>query len=263
MNIVVCAKVVVDPLLPSTDLMIDPVRSRVIAREGGQQVVNGFDEQALEAALRLKDDIPGTLITVLSVGEQVPWEVLRKLMALDVDNALVVNGPAGDSHDSRAIAAVLAAAVRRMGEVDLVICGRQASDWDNAQVPIHLARNLGWPCLTFASAIKAVGAKVQVRRVLLDGWQEMSAKPPAVVTVTSELGEPRYPTMKGRMAAMKRQPDVWLASDLGNDFAEATELVEVKMAQRSRESNCQFIDGGSGQSQGEQLAAVLVSSGLI
>lgn len=263
MHIVVCAKIVVDPLLPTTDLMIDPHRSRVVAREGGQRVVNGFDEQALEAALRLKDEIPGTTITVLSAGEHVPWEVLRKLMALEVDNAVVVDGPSGDSHDPRATAAILAAALARLEQVDLAICGRQDSDWDNAQVPIRLARNLGWPCLTLAREAKIVREKVLVRRVLLDGWQDMSAKLPAVVTVTSELGELRYPTMKGRMAAMKRQPNVWSVSDLESNPEEATKLVEVQIAQRSKESNCQFIDGVNGQSQGEQLAAVLMSSGLI
>ncbi|MDG6923097.1 MAG: electron transfer flavoprotein subunit beta/FixA family protein [Nitrososphaerota archaeon] len=263
MNIVVCIKVVIDPLLSSTDLMIDPVRSRIVARESGQQVVNGFDEQALEAALRLKDNIPGTVITLMSVGKQVPWDVLRKLMALDVDNALVIDGSAGDSHDPRVIAAILAAAVQRLEGVDLVICGRQASDWDNAQVPIRLAGNLGWPCLTLAREVKMVGKEIQVRRVLLDGWQDMSAKPPAVITVTSELGELRYPTMKGRLAAMKRQPNVWSISDLGNEFVEATELVEIQMIHHPKESNCHFIDGESGQSKGEQLAAVLMSSGLI
>ena len=240
MHIVVCAKVVVDPLLSSSELMIDPQRSRVVASEGGQRVVNGFDEQALEAALRLKDLNPGTTITVLSAGERVPWEVLRKLMALDVDNAIVVDGPSGESHDSRATAAILAAAVKQLDQVDLIICGRQDSEWDNGQVPIRLAQNLAWPCLTLAGQAKIDGGRVLVRRVLLDGWQDMSAALPAVVTVTSELGELRYPTMKGRMAAMKRQPHMLSVADLGINPEEATDLVEVHIAQRSKESNCQF-----------------------
>ena len=263
MHIVVCARIVVDPLLPTADLTIDPVRSRVVPSDGGQRVVNGFDEQALEAALRLKDENPGSTVTVLSVGEHVPWEVLRKLMALEVNDAVVVDGPSGDSHDSRSTAAILAAAITRLAQVDIVICGRQDSDWDNAQVPIRVARNLRWPCLTLAREAKVTGERVLVRRVLLDGWQDMSAKLPAVVTVTSELGELRYPTMKGRMAAMKRHPNVWSVSDLGVNSEESTELVDVHIAERSKESNCQFIDGDSGQSQGEQLAAVLMSSGLI
>jgi electron transfer flavoprotein beta subunit len=147
--------------------------------------------------------------------------------------------------------------------VDLVLCGRQASDWDNAQVPLVLAEMLGWPCLTLARQVEVEGSRVRVERVLSDGFQMMESTLPAVVTVTSELGELRYPTARARLLAARRQPRYLTLQELGVEVmaSPAVEILDLTLPLEER--NCQFIEAADGAEAGRRLAEILAEVGLI
>lgn len=263
MHIVVCLKQVADPLLPPQSLVLDRERWQIRGPQNTPPVTNGFDEQALEAALRLKDQVDGVAITALSLGGQFHVDVMKRALAVGADELVLVQDPALDTWDSHFLARVLARAIERLAPVDLVLCGRQASDWDHAQVPLALAEALGWPCLTVARKVEFVGGAVTVERVLADGFQEMSAPLPAVVTITSELGELRMPTVRGKMAAMRRQPRLVSLPELGETVAQAPAIRIEDLALPSTGRRCEFIAGADGAEVGRRLAEVLLAAGLV
>src|SRR5262245_59146619 len=137
LHIIVTAKQVIDPEMPLSAFRIDAAARQVVTPPTFQPVVNGFDEYALEAALLLKDS-QEVHITVLSVGTQFDLNIMRKTLAMGADNLILCQDPAfANLPDSLLMARVLHAAIRKLGAFDLVLCGRQASDWDNAQVPFY------------------------------------------------------------------------------------------------------------------------------
>jgi electron transfer flavoprotein beta subunit len=193
MRIVVCIKEVVDALLPVSELVVDRDNKKILGPPDIPHVINGFDEQALEAALRLKDNPQGIAdgtceIVALSAGAHFTLDIVKTAFAVGADDLVLVQDAATDTWDSHFLARVLASAIHHVGGADLVICGRQASDWDNAQAPLILAEMLGWACLTLARKVEVQGRRVRVERVLGDSFQTMESDLPAVVTVTIERG---------------------------------------------------------------------------
>ena len=214
LNIVVCAKQVVDPETPASAFRIDPESKRVLPAAGIPPVVNGFDENAVEAALQIKEAV-GADITVVSVGSGFVMDVMKKPLSMGADNLILVDDPAVEELDAFATANALAEAIRKVGEFDLVLCGRQASDWDNSMVPLGVAELLGLPCVTLAQKIDVEDGGIVVQRALTDGYEVVKAPLPALVTVSNELGEPRYPTLRGIMMAGRKSPTVWSAERPG------------------------------------------------
>lgn len=268
MRVVVCIKQVVDPLTPATALVLDRDGKKILGPPNTPPVINGFDEQALEAALRLKDGWDGgaedeSEVVALSAGGHFALDVVKRALAAGADELVLVQDGALDTWDPHFVARVLAAAIQHLGEVDLVLCGRQASDWDNAQVPLMLAEMLGWPCLTLARRVEVDGSRVRVERVLSDGFQEMEGDLPAVVTVTSELGELRYPTARARLQAARRQPRFLTLQDLGveTEAPPAVDILDLILPMEERD--CQFVPGADGAEAGRHLAEVLAATGLI
>lgn len=266
MRIVVCMKQVPDPLTPISSLQVDEDRVKIRGPANTPPVINGFDEQALEAALRLQDEWQGEEaceITVLSAGEHFALDVLKRALPEGVDDLVLVRDPALETWDAYLVARALAAAIRHVGGADLVLCGRQASDWDNAQVPLLIAEMLGWACLTVARAVEVDAGRVRVERVLRDGIQEMEAELPAVVTVTSELGELRYPSMRARLQAARRRPRQVSLQELGvdTDRRPRVDLLDLSLVQEERD--CRFVEGADGAERGRRLAEQLVTTGLV
>jgi len=262
-DIIVCAKQVIDPEMPSSSFSIDPVSKRVIPVPGIPPVVNGFDENAVEAALLINDAI-GANITVLSVGCNFTMDVMKKPLSMGAENLVLIDDPMLADLDSFATANVLDQAIRKIGQFDLILCGRQASDWDNAMVPIVLSESLGVPCVTLARNIEVADGGLIVHRSLTDGYQVVEAPLPAVVTVTNELGEPRYPTLRGIMAASRKAPTVWSASDLGL----TTEHLDPKLDLTDlyipvSDTECEFIQGEDEADAGRLLAMRLREARLI
>ncbi len=264
LNIIVTAKQVIDHEIPASALTIDEASTRVTAPSSFKPIVNGFDDYAVEAALRLKE-AGGANITVLSVGSQFDVNIMRKTLAMGADRLILCQDPAFTNlADSFTTAQIIAAAIRKIGEFDLVLCGRQASDWDNAQVPLVLAELLDLPCITLAQKIEVADGNVTVEQVMSDGYRVAEASLPALITVTNELGEPRYPALRNIMAANRKRPTTWKANDLDLDPDVLTPQLEVvEVAFPSKTQACELIEGEDGGEAGRKLAQVLREAGLI
>jgi electron transfer flavoprotein beta subunit len=214
MRIVVCVKEVLDPdavdaYALSGGLVIGDDGTS-ITQSTIPRLMNGYDEQAIEAALRIRDAGTDCTVSVVSLGADLT-ALLRHALALGADDASAIEPPTGGG-DHHVVAALLAAFIRSTGGADLVLCGRQASDDDQGVVPALIATTLELPLITVAQRVEITtdsGAPaVRVLRVTPEGAETVQAACPAVVTVSSELGEPRYPTMPQKMAARRITPTV-------------------------------------------------------
>ena len=262
-NIVVCAKQVVDPETPASAFRIDPDTKSVVPAAGIPPVVNGFDENAVEAALQLKE-AGGANITVVSVGNGFVMDVMKKPLSMGADELILVDDPLTAELDAFATAQALAEAIKKVGDFDLVLCGRQASDWDNSMVPLGVAELLGLPCVTMAQKIEAQNGGIVVQRALTDGYEVIQAPLPALVTVSNELGEPRYPTLRGIMMAGRKRPTVWSAADIGLDeSALAPRLTLDDLYVPVSDKQCEFIEGEDEADAGRQLALKLREARLV
>ena len=253
LHIVVTAKQVLDP---ETPLSAFNVADNAVSTAGNiPPVVNGYDEQAVEAALRIKEAHGDAKVTVLSCGTDFALDVIKKPLAMGADELVLLQDAAFEnSIDPTMAVAALTAAIRKLGDVDIVISGRQASDWDNAQVPLGVAESLGWAVATIGRKVDVQDGTARVERVLPDGHETVEAPLPAVVTVSNELGTPRYPNMRGIMAARRVQPTVWTVADLDLDgtASPAFELVSLKKPERAVQT--EMIAGGDDADAGRKLA---------
>lgn len=261
-KMVVCAKQVIDPETPLSAFKIDREGKRAVAPAGADPVVNGFDEVAMEAALRIKEAVGGT-IRVISMGRSFVTDVITKPLAMGADELILLQGDGFETPDSFTVATVLAAAIGKLDGFDLILCGRQASDWDNAQVALGLAELLGVACLTIAKKVEVNNGSVQVHRVTSDGYEVVEAALPAVVTVTNEFGEPRIPTIKGLMEAGRKKPTVWGVSELGVDLSNLgkTEVSDLFIPERHK--RCEMVEGEDDAEAGRKLALKLREAKLI
>jgi electron transfer flavoprotein beta subunit len=262
-SMIVCVKQVMDPETPASAFKIDPETRRVVQAPGVPPVVNGFDENAVEAALRIKETVGGT-ITVLSVGHGFVMDVMKKPVSMGADELVLVDDPAVADLDASATAYALSEAIKKVGLPDLLLSGRQASDWDNAHVPLGLAELLDMPCVTVAQKVEVRESRVVVERVMPDGYEVVEAELPAVVTITNELGQPRYPTLRGIMGASRKTPTVWTAAELGLEASRLAPKVLitnlfVPVAQRQVE----LIEGENEADAGRRLALRLREDKLI
>lgn len=264
MRIVVLVKQVIDPLLPISELTVSPDGEKILGPQNVPPVVNGYDEQAMEAAIRIKEsgDPDDCEIIGVSAGDDFVLEIFQRSLA-EADDLILIKHDSLNPSSAHHIARVLGSAIRHIGEVDLILCGRQASDWDHGQVPLALAEYLGWPCMTLARSVRVDGARVEVERVLSDGYQVMECALPAVVTVTSELGDLRYPTMPMRLQARRRRPHHLALEDLevGPVPESDRQLLALSLLEETRD--CRFIEGRDGADAGRRLAAALLEAGVI
>jgi electron transfer flavoprotein beta subunit len=211
MNIIVCLKQVPD----AASVKLDPV-THTLKREGVAAVINPFDLFALEAALRLKEQIPGTTIKALSMGPPQAAEVIKEAIGYGVDEGLLLSDRAFAGADTWATTAALAAGVRKLGGADLVICGKQAIDGDTAQVGPGLAYRLGLPHVAFVKGwTEAVADHLIVLRQMDEGHDVVRLPLPGLITVVREVGEPRPPSLKGKMRAKGYKVPVAGIADLG------------------------------------------------
>jgi len=261
MNIIVCVKQVPDPQMPMASFKIDPATNKLVPAPGIPPVINGYDEQAVEAALRLKE-ANGGKITALSLGKELVSDVIKKPLSMGADELILLQDDAFEDGDDYVTAYALAAAIKKIGEYDLIICGRQASDFDSGVVGAGIGEILGLPVITIARDIKMTDGVIRVERVVPDGYEVVEASPPVVVTVSNELGQPRYPTLRGIMAAGRKQPTVWSAQDLGLD-ATVSRMKLLKLYQPDKISQCEFIEGGSPAEAGVNLALKLREAKII
>jgi electron transfer flavoprotein beta subunit len=209
MHFIVCVKMVPD----TTQVKIDPVTNTLI-REGVPFITNPFDTHALEEALRLKEKYGGT-ITALSMGPPSAETVLKRALALGVDEAVLLSDRAFGGADTLATSLVLAQAIAKLNEkdpVDIVFCGKQTIDGDTAQVGPGIASRLKFSQLTLVDQIIELHKEkriIIVRRALEDRHEIVESKLPALITVVREINVPRYPTVPGRLEAAEVKLPVW------------------------------------------------------
>jgi electron transfer flavoprotein beta subunit len=265
-NMVVCVKQIADPEAPPGSFRVDEATKSVIPASGVSQVVSPFDEQAVEAALRIKD-AHGGKITVLSLGKDFVMDVIRKPMAMGADELILLQDSAFESADSRSTAYALAMAIKKVGEYDLIFCGRQAADWDAGQVGSGIAEFLGIPSVTVAKMVDMVDSKVKVERVVADGSEVIEVSPPVLITVSNELGEPRYPKLKGIMAAARKEVPTWTAQDIGADTSQlgaaGARAKLLKLFVPVKEGKCEIIEGENPEDAAVNLALKLREAKLI
>jgi len=218
MNIVVCIKQVPD----TTEVKIDPVKNTLI-RDGVPSIVNPFDEYAMEAAIKLKEQYGGK-VTVLTMGPPQATSALSKCLAMGADEAVLVSDRAFAGADTLATSYTLAKAIELIGDIELIFCGKMAIDGDTGQVGPGIAEHLGWPQITYVQKIREVSNnRLVVERACEGGFEVVSINLPAIITVDKAIGEPRYPSVKGSISASKIQPLIWSGADI-NASADKTGL---------------------------------------
>ena len=213
MNILVCVKQVPD----TTEIRIDPVRNTLI-RDGVPSILNPFDGYALEAAARVKDKNPDTKIVVLSMGPEQAKAVLKECLAIAADKAYLVSDRAFGGSDTLATSYIISQAVKKVesieGKFDAIFCGKHAIDGDTAQVGPELAEHLGYPQVTYGLEAELDGETLKVKKEAEEGAQIIGVALPAVVTYTKPAWDPRYPTIKRKMAANRADIPTLTAADL-------------------------------------------------
>ena len=252
MRIIVCVKQVP----ASNETRLDPVTHTII-REGAEAVLNPFDAFAVEEAVRLKARHGGA-VTALTMGIPGAEAMLRRVIAVGADDAILLTDRAFAGSDTLATARTLAAAVRKAGLPDLILCGRMATDGDTAQVGPMLAECLSIPHVSDVAEIQAIeGGFLTARRLTDDGYIRVRVKLPALVTVLKEINVPRLPSIMGIFRGEDADVAVWNREALGIDPAEtglqgsATRV--VKTARPDLSVKAEIIGG----TPAEQAAALI------
>ena len=250
--------------MPMAAFRIDGDARRVVPPANIPPVVNGFDENAVEAALRIKDEQEAT-VTVISTGSEFALDVMKKPLSMGADELVLLQDDSFDNTiDSFVTAQLLAAAIRKLEGFDLIICGRQASDWDNAQVPLGVAEILGMSCISLGKKVDVSDGKAVVERIVPDGYQVVEAELPALVTVSNELGQPRYPTLRGIMAATRKRPTVWSKSDLDMDESQSESRISLRqLFIPVSDQECEIVEGDDAAESGRLLALKLREAKII
>lgn len=211
MEIVVCVKQVPD----TNEIKIDP-QTNTIIRTGLPSIVNPFDKNAVEAALQLKEKHGGK-ITVISMGPPQAKDALKECIAMGADAAILISDRAFGGADTLATSYTLAEAVKKLGKVDMILCGKQAIDGDTAQVGPEMAEHLGLAQVTYAAKIDVNGETVRVEREHEEGYEVIEVNMPVLLTVVKSINEPRFPTVKGTMKANRTEIPVWTVNELELD----------------------------------------------
>jgi len=257
MNMIVCVKQVIDPEAPPASFKVDSAANNVVPPQGVSPVLDPYGEYAVEAALRVKD-AKGGKITAISLGNSMLRDVVKKPLSMGADELILLEDEAFTGGDSWSTAQALAAAIKKIGEYDIIFCGREASDWNAGQVGSGLAEILDLPSVTLVKKIEITDGKAKVERITADGYEVVEISLPALITISNELGEPRYPTIKGIMAAKKKEAIVWKPADIGLDASQigtaGRNTRMLKLFQPAREGKCEIIEGESPEEAATKLA---------
>lgn len=209
MRIIVCIKQVPD----TTEVKLDPKTGRLI-REGVPSIINPDDKNALEEALRIKDAHEGVVVTVISMGPAQADIALREALAMGADEAILISAREFGGSDTWATSYIIASAIRKIPDYDIILCGRQAIDGDTAQVGPQIAEQLGIPQITYVRKLDIEGDRVIAQRALEDGYSVVEAKMPVLLTAVKELNTPRYMSPRGIYEAYEKPIAIWGFEDV-------------------------------------------------
>ena len=211
MEIIVSIKQVPD----TTEIKIDPVTNTLV-RDGVPSIINPFDENAIEEGLRLKEKHGGK-VTVITMGPPQAETALRDALAMGVDDVILISDRAFAGADTWATSYTLACAIKKIGKFDILLFGKQAIDGDTAQVGPGVAEWLDIPQVAYIRKIEIENNIAKVERVMDDGYEVIEVKLPALFTALKEMNEPRYPSLKGKLMAKKKEITTWTAADIDAD----------------------------------------------
>ena len=255
-TIIVCIKAVPDPEGPRSAYEIHPEERKVVPA-GIPLVINPYDENALEMAVALKDQWGGRVIAI-NVSEKAATPVLKKALTVGANELILVEDPLFENLSSLSTAHVLCAAIRKIGTCDLILTGRQATDWDSGQTGLLIAEALDIPGINLAQKVVIRDGAITVERLKRQGYEILMASTPALLTITSEAGDLRLPTLKAIQEARKKPVTVWRAEDLGIEPASLKRRNIVALTPpMATKRNCVFIEGDSDYEKGENLALKL------
>jgi electron transfer flavoprotein beta subunit len=263
LNILVCVKQVPDPEGPPSAFEVDSA-ARKVTPKGIPPVLSPFDENALEAAIRVKEAAGGS-ITMLSVGNNLSKAVMLKALASGADRLVTVEDPSCDQEglDAFATASLLAAAVRKAGPFDLILTGRQAADTNAGQVGLGLAQLLSIPAVSVAGKVEVNGGTARVETVLPDGYEVVEASLPLLVTVSHEVGDLRYPSLMAIKKAKTLPMETFKPADLGMEPGSLVINEITELTAPNRERRCRLVEGESPEDAGAKLAALLKEDKII
>ena len=261
MHLVVCAKQIPDPETPPAAFRIDEANNEVIPAQGIPPVLSQFDGMAAEAALRIIEGAGEGKITVISLGQESAQAAIKQVLAMGADEGILLEDEALQGGDSYTTARTLAAAIEHLGDVDAVFCGRQAADWDMGQVGLGLAELLGWPSAIIAKDVQIENGTMHVQRVLADGFETVALPLPAVVTISNEIGDPRYPKLQQIMQAARKTVTRLDAGELGLDPSTVGDAGARLKLERLFipvvEGEVELMEGETAEEQAQALAAAL------
>ena len=266
MKIIVCVKQVPDT---SGKVAVNP--DGTLDRASMQTITNPDDLNAVEAALKLKDET-GCEVVVVTMGPPPAEGMLREILARGADEAVLVSGREFGGSDTYATSQILAAAINRIGveKEDIIMCGRQAIDGDTAQVGPQIAEKLGLPQISYAAEIKKDGDTITVQRMLEDGYMTIKVQTPCLVTCIKELNEPRYMSVGGIFEAYSKPMEVFDYNALKDDpLIDATTIglkgspTNILTSFTPPQKGAGMMLEGDGKETCEQLAAILAKKHII
>ena len=215
MNFIVCIKQV--PATTNVQINSD---TGTLKREGVESIINPFDEYAIEEAVRLKERVGGK-VTLVTMGPPQAETALREALSRGCDEAILVSDRAFAGADTLATSYTLAQTIKKIGEYDLILCGKQASDGDTAQVGPGIAEKLNIPHVAYIGKVEDIKpgcpGTAKVLRMMEDGHDEFEITLPALITVVKEINTPRLPSLKGMMFSKKAVIKKWTAADVEAD----------------------------------------------
>lgn len=265
LNIIVCIKQILDPEMPPSKFKIDTKENKVIPPEGILPVISPFDEQAVEAALRIKEQHEAK-ITVITLGESSAINAVKHSLAMGSDEGILIEQTIA-GYDSLLIAHILTKAIEKIKTYDLIICGRESGDWSCGQVGAIIAENLGLPVVTRAKKIDIINTRLRVEQVTADGFEAFDVPVPAVITVSYEIGQARIPTGWGVISATRKKIPSWSIKDIGVDISQIgdtnSRIKLLKLFIPVRERKCQIVEGKTAAEAATNLALKLREAKII
>lgn len=260
-RIIVCLKQAIDV----SQLKADPSTRRLIT-DGVSRKISDFDKNALEEAVRLKEKLGGEVITVTASVEDAKTSI-REALAMGADKGYLIIDEALQNSDTLATSTVLAEAVKKTGQFDLILCGEASIDGFSAQVGPRLAELLKIPVITYARKISFEDNIVTVEKVLEDRYETVKTKTPAIVTVTKEINEPRIPSLMAIMKASKKEIVTWRLADIGvlpekvGETGSGVKIVDVSAPKVERKKV--VIEGENPAEIAEKLVKKLIQDGVV
>jgi len=264
MKICVCIKEVPDSDVPINKLQIDSENLKVLPIENISSIINGFDLNAVELALRFSESIQNSSVSIISVGNDLSSDVIKKPIAMGADEIITCDDKKNINIDVHATALILSKLIKKTGPYDIIFSGRHASDFDMATVPFALSEMLSIPILNIVKNIKKEKEKILLERIITDGYQLIESNLPLIITAGNQVGDPRYPTLKGIMEASKKKIINFTLDQLDLSIKDIETKVNLeKVYFPENQNNVEMIEGTDSKEKAIKLISKLKESRII